>query len=162
MTALPVRRPRRQRNVKPALSERRIRMKPSLFMSTHPGAVVKKTTFANIVARVLNPGSETLEENYFLWPVVGSTPAAPQGHPGASRLDEVFFINPGASDEKRARWPKRGRKPWIIAKYDAWQEQNAQPPLWYIFLTLQRALIEAPSSPGAGFSRLYDRRWWRL
>jgi hypothetical protein len=98
-----------------------------------------KTTFANFVARTLNPVGETLDEDHFLWSVVGSTRAA-EGQPAARRLDEVFFINPGASEEKRDRWPKRAHKPWIITRYNAWREQNAQPPWWHIFLTLQRSV----------------------
>ncbi len=119
-----------------------------------------KTTFANFVARTLNPVGERLDEDHFLWSVVGSTRAA-EGQPAARRLDEVFFINPEASEEKRERWPKRARKPWIIASYNAWQEQSAQPPWWHIFLTLQRTLIKESWSPGMGFSRFYDWRWWR-
>ena len=97
-----------------------------------------KTTFANFVARVLNPCEERLSERHFLRTVAG--PLATAQELEQTKLDEIFFADPDAKEDDRLRWPPEARRPWIVARYNAWRDQYVYPPWWHIFLTIQGAI----------------------
>ena len=101
-----------------------------------------KTTFANFVARALDPGDEPLEEGHFLWSSL--SPAARERLAKAQDRSEIFAADFGQafrSDNPKA-WAQ-GRKPWIIARYNAWREQSAQPPWWQVFWSVNSAIHDA-------------------
>jgi KAP family P-loop domain len=104
-----------------------------------------KTTFANFVARALNPCEETLNEQHFLRSVapVGASPDDLQKF----SLDEIFFLHPDAdlarAEAERNRWPEKARRPWIVAYYNAWRDQYVQPPWWHIFQTIMAGIESA-------------------
>lgn len=97
-----------------------------------------KSTFANFIARVLDPRGEKLTPKHFLRSSLA--PTMPEAELPAVPLHEVF-VPPFATAEKgdRARWPG-ARRPWIVARYNAWRDQFVQPPWWQIFLTLHEAV----------------------
>jgi hypothetical protein len=104
-----------------------------------------KTSFANFVARALNPHGETLNGRHFLRSVApaGASPEELQKF----NLDEIFFLRPDTdlarTEAERKRWPKEARKPWIAAYYNAWRDQYVQPPWWHIFQTILASVENA-------------------
>lgn len=97
-----------------------------------------KSTFANFVARVLNPQGERLTGKHFLRSSLA--PTKPEAELHTVPLDEVFvppFALTGAPDADK--WGG-ARRPWIIARYNAWRDQFVQPPWWQIFLALHAAI----------------------
>ncbi len=118
-----------------------------------------KTTFANFVARALNPGRERIEEGHFLFSSL-SAAAISRLAKSADRT-EIFAADFGEAfkSEDSKLWA-RGRRPWIIARYNAWREQSAQPPWWQIFWSTRQAIHQALRDDG----RLLDRCAieWRL
>jgi hypothetical protein len=103
-----------------------------------------KTTFANFVARALNPLGEKLDERHFLRSVAPMGASAEDLH--KINLKEIFFLHVDADtadiDAERNRWPERARQSWIVSRYKAWRDQYVQPPWWHIFQTIL-ASIEA-------------------
>ncbi|HEV2968732.1 MAG TPA: P-loop NTPase fold protein, partial [Pirellulales bacterium] len=124
-----------------------------------------KTTFANFVARVLDPRNSPLTENHFLRPVVA--PLARPDELAATKLDEIFFLDPprneherNRNEDERNRWPEEARKPWIIANYNAWRDQYVQPPWWHLFLTIESALCkELRAEVGRGIVGFFKNGW---
>jgi KAP-like P-loop domain-containing protein len=117
-----------------------------------------KTTFANFVARVLDPRNKPLTERHFLRPVVA--PLASPDELAATKLDEIFFLDPHRNEAERNRWPEEARKPWIIANYNAWRDQYVQPPWWHVFLTIDVALCkELRAEVRHGVSRFFKVGW---
>jgi hypothetical protein len=99
-----------------------------------------KSTFANFIARVLDPRGESLTAYHFLRSSLAPTKADADLQ-GVS-LAEVF-VPPYAQNGTRGseKWPG-ARRPWIIARYNAWRDQFVQPPWWQIFLTLHAAVAK--------------------
>jgi KAP family P-loop domain len=119
-----------------------------------------KTTFANFVARVLDPRRERLSERHFLRSV--ARPFATSDELAETTLQQIFFLDPNADEKERERWPEPARQHWIIARYNAWRDHYVQPPWWHVFLTVEDALCQAlRSKTGRGTSRLFTRNWWK-
>ncbi|HEV2968733.1 MAG TPA: P-loop NTPase fold protein, partial [Pirellulales bacterium] len=117
-----------------------------------------KTTFANFVARVLDPRNSPLTENHFLRPVVA--PLASPDELAAIKIEEVFFLDPHRDEEERNRWPEEARRPWIIANYNAWRDQYVQPPWWHLFLTIEAAVCkELFAEARDGIGRFFKVGW---
>lgn len=126
-----------------------------------------KTTFANFVARVLDPRGEQLTPGHFL-----RSSLAPTASPDALSsipLDEIFV--PPYARANKSDW-KCARRPWIIARYNAWRDQYVQPPWWQVFLSIESAIsaelrrdtreafsaiLRNPSGLGSAFAALHGR-----
>lgn len=94
-----------------------------------------KTTFANFVARVLDPRMEKLSPRHFLRSSLAPT-ASDEELPNIPLRD--VFVPPWAKAD-----PFRfadARRPWIVARYNAWRDQYVQPPWWQVFLTIHREI----------------------
>ncbi|MEW5683796.1 MAG: P-loop NTPase fold protein [Pseudomonadota bacterium] len=94
-----------------------------------------KTTFANFVARVLDPRCETLSARHFLRSSLA--PTTPEADLAAVPLGDVFA--PPYTRDDPDRW-RQARQPWVVTSYNAWRDQYVQPPWWQVFLTLQSAV----------------------
>jgi hypothetical protein len=94
-----------------------------------------KSTFANFVARVLDPQGGHLAPNHFLRWI--ASPTASEAELAEIKLDAIFYADPDASAEELQRWPDQARSPWIIARYNAWRDQFVYPPWWHIFQTIK-------------------------
>ena len=119
-----------------------------------------KSTFANFVARVLDPCREYLSEHHFLRSV--APPFATPDELAEISLDQIFFLDPAADEKERERWPEPARRHWVIARYNAWRDQYVQPPWWHVFLTVEGAVCQTlRSKAGRGISQFFTRDWWK-
>lgn len=96
-----------------------------------------KSTFANFIARVLDPRRETLTERHFLRTSLAAT--AQREELRKVNLKEVFA--PPYALKEPDDW-KGARRPWIVVRYNAWRDQYVQPPWWQLFLAIQKAVSE--------------------
>lgn len=94
-----------------------------------------KTTFANFVARVLDPRKEVLSEQHFLKSSIAPTETDVELRKRS--LSKIFVPDFAKDDE--ASWPEAHR-PWIIVRYNAWRDQYVIPPWWHIFQTIETAV----------------------
>ena len=94
-----------------------------------------KTTFANFIARVLDPRQERLSARHFLRSSLA--PTTPDADLTDVKLDDVFV--PPFARRDPDRW-RQARRPWVIARYNAWRDQYVQPPWWQVFLTIHAAV----------------------
>jgi len=91
-----------------------------------------KTTFANFVARVMNPyGFEHGPESFL---------RVRYGDPKEKNLSAIFLqdppsdgANPGPADK-----PEEARRPWIIVPFNAWQVEHVSPPWWVFYQTIRK------------------------
>lgn len=123
-----------------------------------------KTTFANFVARALDPRGDRLNERHFLR-FVAPADASP-AELGEIELDEVFFLPPDENrerrDRERERWHEKARKPWIVVRYDAWRDQYVQPPWWHVFQLILAGIRDAVREMPFGVRRAWclTKTWW--
>jgi hypothetical protein len=123
-----------------------------------------KTTFANFVARVLNPygfgpsGAAFLRERY-----------------GEGPLGTVFLADPNTAGIAEARsWPDDARRPWIVVPFNAWETEHVSPPWWVFYQTIRKRCFQAviqrgnePAEAGVGSPPPPDagrrvRSWFEL
>lgn len=97
-----------------------------------------KSTFANFVARVLDPRRERLTPNHFLRSSLAPTKS--DAELATEPLGEVFVPPYARTGTAGAEKWAGARRPWIVARYNAWRDQFVQPPWWQIFLTLHAAV----------------------
>jgi hypothetical protein len=116
-----------------------------------------KTSFANFIARVLNPVDEQLAAGHFLDFLAGENPKAADRARVQADLHRAFIADRDL--DASARWPRRARRPWIVARYNAWRDQHVQPPWWQIFGTLTRSVGQALAADDNDRS---DLDWFRL
>jgi len=98
-----------------------------------------KTTFANFVARVLNPSAERLDPGHFLKADVAPR-ETDETKLRETSLDGVFLSDYPATS-KLLRPP--GRRPWIIVEANAWRDQYIQPPWWQIYVDVTQSVRHA-------------------
>lgn len=102
-----------------------------------------KTSFANLIARTLNPEldgkvPEFLKELY----------------PDRTDMSGLFISachETGKLKDIEARdyrWDSRGRRPWIIVEFNAWQKQHVDPPWWSFYQTIRKACFAAIRKDG--------------
>ncbi|NQE60984.1 P-loop NTPase fold protein [Caulobacter sp. RHG1] len=95
-----------------------------------------KTTFANFVARALNPRGAKVAADHFLYGQLGLK--AGDQPPEKASFDGIFL-----GDYSATTWephPREGRRPWIIVRSNAWRYQDVEPPWWQIYLDVAKAV----------------------
>jgi hypothetical protein len=112
-----------------------------------------KTTFANYLARVLDPVPAGREPAAFL-----------RDRYGEADLGGIFLDDPpadGAAAERLAALPAAARRPWIVVPFNAWQVEHCAPPWWVFYQTIRKGCFDAvleegdlPWSPQSGRPRL--------
>lgn len=99
-----------------------------------------KTTFANFVARILNPKFYDLE---------------PDKRDGAAiplladlRMDDTEY------------WPEvYAKREWITVTFNAWRNQHVRPPWWNFYEVIRRQVIDSFSWLGKSHHRLSEWTW---
>jgi len=96
-----------------------------------------KTTFANFLARVLNPTGYRHSTSSFL-----------KKRYGDADISTVFLSDPlpgdgsGGTGDGRD-WPEGARRPWIVVPFNAWQAQHVSPPWWVFYQTIRKRCFES-------------------
>jgi DNA-binding CsgD family transcriptional regulator len=136
-----------------------------------------KTSFANFLARVLNP---------FPAGCKGPAQFLAERAGGTEAVGTIFIDDPpaaGAADPA-ADWPKDARRPWIVVPFNAWQAEHCAPPWWVFYQAIRKGCFRAvwaegreasaagqstaPRRPSLGarlwtWAGLWAREiWWRL
>jgi hypothetical protein len=88
-----------------------------------------KTTFANFLARVLNPDGFERDEKSFL-----------QRRYGRVNISTIFLQDPPSANgpSLSASWPEDARRPWIIVPFNAWQVEHCTPPWWVFYQAIRQ------------------------
>jgi hypothetical protein len=136
-----------------------------------------KTTFANFLSRVLNPGGYEQEDASFL-----------RQRYGAIGIETIFLAdppsNPPSADwptDDTIDWPEDARRPWIIVPFNAWQAEHVSPPWWVFYQTIRDGCLDtvfregtSPARPRETSKPPFNERlkkwlqlvgyeyWWRL
>ena len=135
-----------------------------------------KTTFANFLARVLNPTGYHHGETSFL-----------TKRYGGSDLSTVFLSDPlpkdGSGTGDGRNWPEDACRPWIVVPFNAWQAQHVKPPWWVFYQSIRKRCFDSiayegwepeeingvPKSKPGFWHRQYlklrlwaPEMWWRL
>ncbi|HEX9965935.1 MAG TPA: P-loop NTPase fold protein [Allosphingosinicella sp.] len=93
-----------------------------------------KTTFANFIARVLNPlsggrAADFLRDRY-----------------GEADLGGLFLRDPPvdeAAARELAELPPQSRRPWIVVPFNAWQAEHCAPPWWVFYESIRKQCFRA-------------------
>lgn len=111
-----------------------------------------KTTFANYLARVLNPLPD------------GRAPAAfLRERYGKADLGGIFLDDPPADDEATAlmaELPAAARRPWIVVPFNAWQAEHCAPPWWVFYQAIRKHCFRAIRREGDLAWRPRPTRSW--
>jgi hypothetical protein len=99
-----------------------------------------KSTFANFLARTLQPAREDISPGHFLYTAIGAP------NEGEDQVDFVLPPPENAGEELPLD------REWVVARYNAWRDQNVQPPWWQIFCGIETAIKRQLKGPGA---------WWK-
>jgi hypothetical protein len=92
-----------------------------------------KTTFANFVARVLNPFGYGARPAQFL-----------RDHYGEDAgLGAIFVADPPGPDEKSVLLAEDFRRPWIVIDYNAWRMEHTSPPWWTFYQVIRKGCFGA-------------------
>ncbi|WFE88565.1 P-loop NTPase fold protein [Roseibium porphyridii] len=95
-----------------------------------------KTTFANFLARVLNPTGYRHGKNSFLTRRYGN-----------ADLTTVFLSDPlpkdGSTTGDGRNWPSSARRPWIVVPFNAWQAQHVTPPWWVFYQSVRKRCFDS-------------------
>ncbi|WP_443478377.1 P-loop NTPase fold protein [Novosphingobium aerophilum] len=105
-----------------------------------------KTTFANFIARVLNPYG------------YGGTPA---GFLRARSADEAAI---GRMFYEKIALTAAEKRPWIIVEYNAWQSEHISPPWWAFYQVIRHTCFDAVRKGDASPEKAggQSRRWAAL
>jgi hypothetical protein len=135
-----------------------------------------KTTFANFLARVMNPygfeqgAASFLRQRY-----------------GDANISSIFLHDPplaNVNSGSGSEWPEEARRPWIVVQFNAWQVEHCEPPWWVFYQTIREhcfAVVRREGTPTVDTQavrpsikpKLIDRLglwlglwlreyWWRL
>ena len=94
-----------------------------------------KTSFANFLARVLNPSPRGAAPARFLR----------EHYPGAD-LGGIFLDDPPPGDAAAAAFaalPADARRPWIVVTFNAWQAEHCAPPWWVFYQAIRKDCFKA-------------------
>lgn len=108
-----------------------------------------KTTFANFIARALNPYGYGTRPARFLRERYGET----------AGLGAVFVADPptaeangaGTASEAHAASgvPGDHRRPWIVIEYNAWRMEHTSPPWWTFYQVIRKGSFGAIRREGS-------------
>lgn len=117
-----------------------------------------KTTFANFLARVLNPLAEGRPADFL------------SDRYGEADLGGIFLKDPPVDEaeaDELAKVPPHSRRPWIVVPFNAWQAEHCAPPWWVFYQAIRKHCFRtirregdlawrppAPSPPGSWMARL--------
>jgi hypothetical protein len=99
-----------------------------------------KTTFANFLARVLDP-----------LPADGPPAVFLKERYGEADLGGIFLDDPpadAAAVERLASLPDHVRRPWIVVTFNAWQVEHCSPPWWVFYQTIRKGCFDAVRNEG--------------
>ncbi|MDJ0931783.1 P-loop NTPase fold protein [Breoghania sp.] len=85
-----------------------------------------KMTFANLLARVLNPTGYSRGAGSFL-----------RERCGDADISGAFL------EEEHRNWPEDARRPWIVVPFNAWQAEHVTPPWWVFYQTIRRKAFDS-------------------
>ncbi|WP_293908271.1 P-loop NTPase fold protein [Phenylobacterium sp.] len=97
-----------------------------------------KTTFANFVARALNPYG------------FGRRPASflTQRYGDGVNLSATFAQDPPPQDAAPSALPDDVCRPWIVVPFNAWQMEHCTPPWWAFYQVMHEASFKAIRTEG--------------
>jgi hypothetical protein len=102
-----------------------------------------KTSFANLIARSLNPNLD------------GRTPEfLKRLYPDRQDMSGVFIqktLLPGQLRDGATgnyKWARQARHPWIIVPFNAWLNQHVDPPWWSFYQTIRKTCFAAIGREG--------------
>jgi hypothetical protein len=123
-----------------------------------------KTTFANFVARVMNPYGFEHGRDSFLRQRYGDL--------RKKNIGAVFLEEPpsdGNDPRPTTDWPAAARRPWIIVQFNAWQVEHVSPPWWVFYQAIRKRCVasilcegNAPVDLKAKLPQAKARLWDRL
>lgn len=92
-----------------------------------------KTTFANFIARVLNPYGYGSNPARFLRDRYGA----------ASGLGAIFAADPPRPGDPSPPLPEDHRRPWIVIEYNAWRMEHTSPPWWTFYQVIRKGCFRS-------------------
>jgi len=104
-----------------------------------------KTSFANFLARVLNP-----------FPRGGSEAAKFLVERAGGAVGTIFIDDPpadGAEGGGAAKWPEDARRPWIVVNFNAWQAEHCTPPWWTFYQAIRKGCFASVWAEGRSAAR---------
>ena len=104
-----------------------------------------KTSFANFLARVLNP-----------FPRGGSAAAKFLAERAGGAVGTIFIDDPpadGGEGGTAADWAEDGRRPWIVVNFNAWQAEHCTPPWWTFYQAIRKGCFKAVWEEGRDAAR---------
>jgi hypothetical protein len=99
-----------------------------------------KTTFANFLARVMNPygfeasGTSFLHQRY-----------------GDANIGSIFLQDPplnASTTLDLLDWPEESRRPWVVVQFNAWRVEHCEPPWWVFYQTIREQCLSAVRRDG--------------
>ncbi|HKR24369.1 MAG TPA: P-loop NTPase fold protein, partial [Allosphingosinicella sp.] len=99
-----------------------------------------KTSFANFLARVLNP-----------FPAGCAGPASFLAERGEGDVGAIFIDDPhakGPGGKRAADWPKEARRPWVVVNFNAWQAEHCTPPWWVFYQAIRKGCFDSVRAEG--------------
>jgi hypothetical protein len=103
-----------------------------------------KTTFANFLARVLNPYGFEQGKSRFLRERYGED----------ADISTIFLQDPPSPNEAGRKddphWPDDARRPWIIVSFNAWQVEHCAPPWWVFYQAIRLRCFASVLGEGNG------------
>lgn len=108
-----------------------------------------KTSFANLIARVLDPALDGKE----------TTPAFLKDlYPEREDLSGLFMKDTAQlgnlkNPDDTYKWDQRARRPWIVVPFNAWLNQHMEPPWWSFYQTIRKGCFKAIGKEGVPIVR---------
>jgi len=97
-----------------------------------------KTSFANLIARTLNPNLDGKPPEFL---VNLYTDRSDMSGLFMSAAHQPGNLKNGSSDEYL--WDKKARRPWIIVPFNAWLNQHVDPPWWCFYQAIRKTCFSA-------------------
>ncbi|MEP3048849.1 MAG: P-loop NTPase fold protein [Roseibium sp.] len=100
-----------------------------------------KTSFANLIARTLNPNLDDKIPEFLK-----------KRYPDRKDMSGLFLAaaheKGGLVENDRAKYVRAARRPWIIVPYNAWLNQHVDPPWWSFYQTIRKTCFQSIRKEG--------------